>query len=40
MKSFLHGAIAAVIIAIVAGVVLNATSVPSSQKFATGNARL
>lgn len=40
MKSFLQGAVAAVIIAIVAGVVLNATSISSGQKFSTSNTRL
>jgi len=39
-KSFWIGTIAAVVIAIIAGVVLNVTGVPSAQKFATVNVRL
>lgn len=40
MKSFLQGAIAAIIIAIVAGLAMNAGSISSKEKYSTSNARL
>lgn len=40
MKSFWIGSIAAVIIAFVAGAVLNSSSITSEQKFSTSSTRL
>jgi hypothetical protein len=39
-KSFWMGTIAAVVIAIVAGMVMNQTSMSSAQKFSTSSTRL
>lgn len=39
-KSFWIGTVAAVLIAVVAGVVLNATAVSTGEKFATSSTRL
>jgi hypothetical protein len=39
-KSFWIGTIAAVVIAIIAGVALSVTGMPSAQKFTTANVRL
>ena len=40
MKSFWTGTIAAIIVAVVAGVVLNATTETTGQKYSTSNVRL
>jgi hypothetical protein len=40
MKSFWTGTIAAVIIAVVAGFALNATSISAGDKYSTSNVRL
>jgi len=40
MKSFWIGSIAAVLIAVVAGVVLTASETTSAQKFSTSSTRL
>lgn len=40
MKSIIQGIVAAVVIAIIAGVVLNVTGQSSATKFSTVNARL
>lgn len=40
MKSIVYGTIAAVLIAVVAGIVLTSTEQSSAQKFSTANTRL
>lgn len=40
MKSIVYGTVAAIVIAIVAGVVLTSTGQTSAQKFSTVNTRL
>lgn len=40
MKSFWTGTVAAVIIAVVAGFALNATSMTAGDKYSTSNVRL
>jgi len=39
-KSFWMGTIAAVLIAVVAGMIMNATNMSSAQKFSTSSTRL
>ncbi len=39
-RSFWYGTIAAAIIAVVAGVVLNGTAVSTAEKYSTSNTRL
>ena len=40
MKAFIAGAAAAIVIAIVAGVILDTTQIDSAQSFVTENGRL
>ena len=40
MKAFIAGAAAAIVIAIVAGVILDTTRIDSAQNFVTENVRL
>ncbi len=40
MKAFIAGAAAAIVIAIVAGVILDTTQIDSAQNFLTENVRL
>ncbi len=40
MKAFITGAVAAIVIAIVAGVVLDTAQIDTAQNFATENVRL
>ncbi len=40
MKAFIAGAAAAIVIAIVAGVILDTTQIDSAQSFVTENVRL
>ena len=40
MRSVLIGGVAAIIIAVIAGVVLNSVSVSSAQQYSTENARI
>jgi len=39
-KSFWYGTLAAVAIAVVAGIVLNGAAISTSEKYATSNTRL